>query len=159
MAAIPWITLGHFGAGMTDAIMESEMCCAYLQAVALYSLLGTIMDTSASIMSWACGYELAPQFNQPWLSTSLSDFWGRRWNIVASSCLRFLIYEPIIECKPASSPHVPATLTLLSIHQQMLGKVALHLHCAGCCQFVGKVMGPLVAAQTIFDVATQPHMV
>ncbi|KAK9836857.1 hypothetical protein WJX74_009689 [Apatococcus lobatus] len=71
----------------------------YIYAVALYSLLGSFMDSSASIMSWLCGYELAPQFNQPYLSTSLSDFWGKRWNIVASSCLRFLIYEPIFECR------------------------------------------------------------
>ena len=57
------------------------------------------MDGSGSLMAWLCGFELAPQFNQPYLSTSLSDFWGRRWNIVASSCLRFLIYEPIAECE------------------------------------------------------------
>ncbi|KAK9862677.1 hypothetical protein WJX84_006550 [Apatococcus fuscideae] len=52
----------------------------YIYAVALYSLLGSFMDSSASIMSWLY-------------------FWGKRWNIVASSCLRFLIYEPIFECR------------------------------------------------------------
>ena len=30
--------------------------------MALYSLLGSFMDGSASIMSWMCGFELAPQF-------------------------------------------------------------------------------------------------
>lgn len=30
-------------------------------------------------------------------STSLTDFWGRRWNITTSSVLRTLIYDPIVE--------------------------------------------------------------
>ncbi|KAF2283911.1 hypothetical protein GH714_017138 [Hevea brasiliensis] len=42
----------------------------------------------------AIGLELEPQFNEPYLSSSLQDFWGRRWNLVVSGILRPTIYEP-----------------------------------------------------------------
>ena len=35
--------------------------------------------------------------NPPPQSTSLADFWGRRWNITASSVLRTLVYDTIAE--------------------------------------------------------------
>uniref|UniRef100_A0A2N9ISK3 Uncharacterized protein n=1 Tax=Fagus sylvatica TaxID=28930 RepID=A0A2N9ISK3_FAGSY len=28
------------------------------------------------------GVELEPQFDEPYLATSLQDFWGRRWNLM-----------------------------------------------------------------------------
>ncbi|KAK0590439.1 hypothetical protein LWI29_028398 [Acer saccharum] len=40
------------------------------------------------------GLELDPTFNEPLLSTSLQDFWGRRWNLVATNILRLTVYEP-----------------------------------------------------------------
>lgn len=39
-------------------------------------------------------FEIEPQFNEPHLSTSLQDFWGRRWNHMASSILRTIVYNP-----------------------------------------------------------------
>ncbi|KAM7530839.1 hypothetical protein LguiB_034249 [Lonicera macranthoides] len=42
------------------------------------------------------GAELEPQFNEPYLSTSLQDFWGRRWNIMVSSILRPTVYKPVL---------------------------------------------------------------
>ncbi|KAK4275383.1 hypothetical protein QN277_018475 [Acacia crassicarpa] len=41
------------------------------------------------------GFQIEPQFNEPYLSTSLQDFWGRRWNRVVSSILRPTVYDPI----------------------------------------------------------------
>ncbi|KAF9664430.1 hypothetical protein SADUNF_Sadunf16G0018100 [Salix dunnii] len=44
--------------------------------------------------------KLEPQFNDPYLSTSLQDFWGRRWNLMVTSILRPIAYEPIVTtCK------------------------------------------------------------
>lgn len=40
--------------------------------------------------------ELEPQFNEPLLSTSLQDFWGRRWNLMVTSILRPTVYEPTL---------------------------------------------------------------
>ncbi|KAE8733995.1 putative Acyltransferase [Hibiscus syriacus] len=41
------------------------------------------------------GFELEPQFNEPYLATSLQDFWGRRWNLMVTSILRPTVYYPI----------------------------------------------------------------
>ncbi|KAL3740859.1 hypothetical protein ACJRO7_022048 [Eucalyptus globulus] len=38
---------------------------------------------------------IGPQFDEPYLATSLQDFWGRRWNLMATSILRPSVYEPI----------------------------------------------------------------
>ncbi|XP_065871743.1 acyl-CoA--sterol O-acyltransferase 1-like [Euphorbia lathyris] len=42
------------------------------------------------------GFELEPQFNEPYRSTSLQDFWGKRWNIMVTSILRPTVYEPLL---------------------------------------------------------------
>ncbi|KAK4753045.1 hypothetical protein SAY87_021843 [Trapa incisa] len=56
--------------------------------LALYSLPGQVVLSGQ-------GIELEPQFNEPLLSTSLEDFWGRRWNLTVSAILREAIYDPI----------------------------------------------------------------
>ncbi|GMN51719.1 hypothetical protein TIFTF001_020888 [Ficus carica] len=40
------------------------------------------------------GFELEPQFNEPYLTTSLQDFWGRRWNLMVSSILKPTAFQP-----------------------------------------------------------------
>jgi hypothetical protein len=39
----------------------------------------------------------APSFDAPWLSDSLADYWGRRWNVTTGRALRALAYDPIVE--------------------------------------------------------------
>ncbi|KAK9155445.1 hypothetical protein Sjap_002925 [Stephania japonica] len=39
--------------------------------------------------------DIEPQFNEPYLATSLQDFWGRRWNLMVTSILRPSVYEPV----------------------------------------------------------------
>ncbi|KAM3283450.1 hypothetical protein P3S67_027095 [Capsicum chacoense] len=39
--------------------------------------------------------ELKPSINEPYLASSLQDFWGKRWNIMVSNMLRLIIYDPI----------------------------------------------------------------
>ncbi|KAL5548509.1 hypothetical protein UlMin_003740 [Ulmus minor] len=41
------------------------------------------------------GLKIEPQFDEPYLSTSLQDFWGRRWNLMVTSILRPTTYDPI----------------------------------------------------------------
>ncbi|KAF9607736.1 hypothetical protein IFM89_000083 [Coptis chinensis] len=38
--------------------------------------------------------ETEPQFNEPYLSTSLQDFWGKRWNRTVNSLLKYTIFQP-----------------------------------------------------------------
>ncbi|KAK9155447.1 hypothetical protein Sjap_002927 [Stephania japonica] len=40
-------------------------------------------------------FEIEPQFDEPYMATSLQDFWGRRWNLMVSSILRPSVYEPV----------------------------------------------------------------
>lgn len=42
------------------------------------------------------GFEIEPQFNEPYLTSSLQDFWGRRWNLMVTSILRPSVYHPIL---------------------------------------------------------------
>ncbi|KAF2294445.1 hypothetical protein GH714_011461 [Hevea brasiliensis] len=53
--------------------------------------------TVAAMARALLGLELEPQFNEPYLSTSLQDFWGRRWNLMVSSILRPTVYEPLLK--------------------------------------------------------------
>uniref|UniRef100_A0A1J3K8V4 Putative long-chain-alcohol O-fatty-acyltransferase 7 n=1 Tax=Noccaea caerulescens TaxID=107243 RepID=A0A1J3K8V4_NOCCA len=41
------------------------------------------------------GCDLEPHFNEPYLATSLQDFWGRRWNLIVSATLRESVYMPV----------------------------------------------------------------
>ncbi|KAK1552317.1 hypothetical protein Q3G72_014487 [Acer saccharum] len=37
---------------------------------------------------------LEPTFNEPYLSTSLQNFWGQRWNLMATDILRHTVHQP-----------------------------------------------------------------
>ncbi|VVB16081.1 unnamed protein product [Arabis nemorensis] len=41
------------------------------------------------------GCDLEPQSNNPYLATSLQDFWGRRWNLMVPAILRPAVYAPM----------------------------------------------------------------
>ncbi|OWM83344.1 acyl-CoA--sterol O-acyltransferase 1-like [Punica granatum] len=62
----------------------------------IYFCLEIILAGAAVLARAALGMELEPQFNEPYLSTSLQDFWGRRWNIMVTSILRPTVYEPVL---------------------------------------------------------------
>ncbi|XVF33916.1 hypothetical protein REPUB_Repub18cG0012400 [Reevesia pubescens] len=54
-------------------------------ALALVATLGRVLS----------GFELEPHFNEPYLATSLQDFWGRRWNLMVTRILHPVVYNPI----------------------------------------------------------------
>ena len=68
-----------------------------LAAVALYCLLGCLMDFPATVAISTTGLAISPHFDQPYASESMASFWGRRWNVATSNTLRSLIYDPIYE--------------------------------------------------------------
>ncbi|CAH2069866.1 unnamed protein product [Thlaspi arvense] len=41
------------------------------------------------------GCDLEPQSDEPYLATSLQDFWGRRWNLMVPAILRPAVYFPV----------------------------------------------------------------
>ncbi|KAL0006987.1 hypothetical protein SO802_008489 [Lithocarpus litseifolius] len=60
----------------------------------IYFLLEFILAIVATLTRVLLGMELEPQFNEPYLSTSLQDFWGKRWNLMVTNILRITVYNP-----------------------------------------------------------------
>ncbi|KAK9950231.1 hypothetical protein M0R45_005732 [Rubus argutus] len=54
-----------------------------------------VLCLSAAVARAFFGFELKSQFHEPYLSTSLQDFWGRRWNLMITNILRPTVYDPI----------------------------------------------------------------
>ncbi|CAA3010824.1 long-chain-alcohol O-fatty-acyltransferase [Olea europaea subsp. europaea] len=70
-------------------ILFTLYCCH------LYLALEVILAITAVPVRAILGLDLKPQFNEPYLATSLQDFWGRRWNLTVSSILRTAVYQPV----------------------------------------------------------------
>lgn len=62
----------------------------------IYFSLEVVLAMVAAVARKLFEMELEPQFNDPYLSTSLQDFWGRRWNLMVTSILRPSVYEPVL---------------------------------------------------------------
>ncbi|KAG2310644.1 hypothetical protein Bca4012_025147 [Brassica carinata] len=61
------------------------------------------------------GCDLEPQANEPYLSTSLQDFWGRRWNLMVTAILRPAIFFPVRQfCRGLMTSDWATFLALLS---------------------------------------------
>ncbi|TKW22076.1 hypothetical protein SEVIR_4G205100v4 [Setaria viridis] len=65
-----------------------------LYGVAMYCFLDSLLPCLA-VTGRALGMEMEPQFDKPYLSSSLRDFWGRRWNLMVSAALRPAVYDPV----------------------------------------------------------------
>lgn len=63
----------------------------------IYFMLEIILAIVAALARTMLGLELEPQFKDPLMSTSLQDFWGRRWNLMVTSILRPTVYEPTLK--------------------------------------------------------------
>eukprot|EP00887_Chlorella_sp_A99_P008212 scaffold12.g8212.t1 len=79
-----------------------------LYVVALYSMLGVMMDGPASLALSLLGMKLAPHFRPPWLSPSIAGFWGLHWNQAAGNSLRTFVYDPIVQGRLLGPPAPPA---------------------------------------------------
>ncbi|XP_057770163.1 acyl-CoA--sterol O-acyltransferase 1-like [Salvia miltiorrhiza] len=69
-----------------------------LYSLHIYCGLEIILATFGGLAKALIGIELEPQFDEPYLSASLQEFWGRRWNIMVSKILRPTVYEPVLKC-------------------------------------------------------------
>lgn len=68
--------------------------CVY--SLIIYFTLELILAVAGFLPRLLLGVELEAQFDEPYLSTSLQDFWGRRWNIMVSNILRPTEYDPTL---------------------------------------------------------------
>ncbi|XP_028777216.1 probable long-chain-alcohol O-fatty-acyltransferase 5 [Neltuma alba] len=61
----------------------------------LYLLVDVVSGICNSFTKAVFGMELEMPSDEPYLSTSLQDFWGRRWNLTVTSLLRDAVYTPL----------------------------------------------------------------
>jgi hypothetical protein len=62
----------------------------------IYVSCSLVFDGLATIVSAATAIELEPAYNKPFLSSSLTEFWGKRWNLLISNLIRTAVYEPVL---------------------------------------------------------------
>jgi len=60
-----------------------------------------ITDAFMRLLTGLAGVTLPPLHDAPYRSRSLSEFWGRRWNIGAATALRALFFAPLAHRSPA----------------------------------------------------------
>ncbi|AED96617.1 wax synthase-like protein [Arabidopsis thaliana] len=74
-----------------------------LYALHIYLELEISLTLIKFLVSITLGCDLEPQFNEPYLATSLHDFWGHRWNLMVSKILWLAVYNPIRQWRAKSS--------------------------------------------------------
>ncbi|KAJ4907657.1 putative long-chain-alcohol O-fatty-acyltransferase 4 [Raphanus sativus] len=73
----------------------SPFLTLWLHPLHIYLELEVLLTLLKVFVTITLGCEVEPQFNEPYLATSLQDFWGRRWNLMVSSVLRLGVYYPV----------------------------------------------------------------
>lgn len=58
-------------------------------------MLEMLLALFAALAKALVRVELEPQFDEPYLATSLQDFWGRRWNLMVPNVLHPTVYRPV----------------------------------------------------------------
>ncbi|KAF8095261.1 hypothetical protein N665_0338s0016 [Sinapis alba] len=61
----------------------------------IYLALELLLTLLKFVVTITFGCEPEPAFNEPYLATSLQDFWSRRWNLSVSAILRWSVYDPV----------------------------------------------------------------
>ncbi|KAI3673838.1 hypothetical protein L6452_39968 [Arctium lappa] len=65
-----------------------------IYCVLLFLIIDIVAAVANSLMMLFTGLELEPSSNQPYLATSLQNFWGR-WNLLVTNTLRHTVYKPV----------------------------------------------------------------
>lgn len=93
----------------------------------VYFLLELILAAAKFLARNLIGAELEPQFNDPFFSTSLQDFWGRRWNLMVTGILNPTVYKPtlrlvapVVGRKWAPLPAVLATFAVSALMHELI---------------------------------------
>ncbi|KAK3223885.1 hypothetical protein Dsin_010910 [Dipteronia sinensis] len=97
--------------------------------VSLHSalLIQTTLAVISALAGALLGVELEPNFNEPYLSTSPQNFWGRRWNLMATNILHLSVYQPakkmftrVLGCRWATPSAVVATFLVSGLFHELM---------------------------------------
>ncbi|KAJ4971141.1 hypothetical protein NE237_004240 [Protea cynaroides] len=69
--------------------IQALLCCGHI-----YFGVEITFAVLAYMTKLVLGLEFEPTFKEPYLSTSLQDFWSRRWNLMVPKILHPTVYEP-----------------------------------------------------------------
>ncbi|KAM7498944.1 hypothetical protein LguiA_023358 [Lonicera macranthoides] len=66
-----------------------------LYCLVVFLIVDISIGIWVEIIRSVSGLQLLPPSDEPYLSTSLQDFWGRRWNLAVTNILRDTIHNPV----------------------------------------------------------------
>uniref|UniRef100_A0ACD5YB21 Uncharacterized protein n=1 Tax=Avena sativa TaxID=4498 RepID=A0ACD5YB21_AVESA len=90
-----------------------------LYGVHTYCFLDLLLPAIAAAAG-ALGMQAEPQFDRPYLASSLRDFWGRRWNIMVSAILRPSVYDPVRTRSGSPAAAVLATFVVSGLMHEVI---------------------------------------
>lgn len=97
-----------------------------LYAFHVYFALELVLASAAVAARALLGLDLEPQFDRPYLSASLRDFWGRRWNLSVPAVLRPCVYKPVRAWLGSAPAAVFATFLVSGlVHELMFFYITL----------------------------------
>ncbi|KAK4398868.1 putative long-chain-alcohol O-fatty-acyltransferase 4 [Sesamum angolense] len=93
----------------------------------VYFMLEMLLALVAALTKALVHVELEQHFNEPYLATSLQDFWGRRWNLMVPNILQPTVYHPVtsiaarfMDRKWAAIPGVLATFLVSGLMHELV---------------------------------------
>uniref|UniRef100_A0ACD5YBG9 Uncharacterized protein n=1 Tax=Avena sativa TaxID=4498 RepID=A0ACD5YBG9_AVESA len=95
-----------------------------LYGVHMYCFLDLLLPCIAA-GSRALHMEIEPQFDRPYLASSLRDFWGRRWNLMISAILRPSVYDPVRAAAGSIAGVLASFLVSGLMHEAMVFYISL----------------------------------
>ncbi|CAH8389842.1 unnamed protein product [Eruca vesicaria subsp. sativa] len=92
-----WVfTIKVVGFGVHDYKQHlSPTMLLVLYSLHIYLVLEIGLMLVKVLVFISIGCDLEPQFNEPYLASSLQDFWGRRWNLMVTAILRPAVFDPV----------------------------------------------------------------
>ncbi|XP_058742906.1 probable long-chain-alcohol O-fatty-acyltransferase 5 [Vicia villosa] len=93
------LLIGFFLIGLNDHRKKQKMypivIIVGLYCSLVYLLLDLVLGIFNILINVLFGIELELPSDEPYLSSSLGDFWGKRWNLMVTYILRHTVYIPV----------------------------------------------------------------
>ncbi|KAG6771002.1 acyl-CoA--sterol O-acyltransferase 1 [Populus alba] len=92
---IKFLLLVLFGYMYTKEEYIHSKIILLVYVIHIYIGLEFILAMVGAVARAFLGIELEPQFDEPYLASSLQDFWGKRWNLMVTSVLHPAVFNPV----------------------------------------------------------------